>query len=274
MAQSVEEMKAQNKADGCLIGMGRKKSMRRRYWEPLQYALDELADPKADFSDLMMALRILDNAGITYAPQEIPWMEISNRYPTPPPRKIMPYIHPGPVEDDIEALAVEYGYPKIVAEPLSDDPDVDLEELAWELALAEAEDLAGGGPYVGCLVIPTLATVRPEFQQEYPVTDSLVNLTSQVSPVVAEPVAAPAEIKVEIPAPTVEGNSVPPACASLTEKITWHIQHGVRDLPVLAKGCGRDYAAVCRSVTTLKQQKIIHMVDGGWEMVTKGGCNG
>jgi hypothetical protein len=176
LARSIEGMKSRNQSNGCRVGQGRLKSMTRESWEHLQYAADELSNPQAGIDEILLGIQCLARSGITYQDQEIPWDEIHARYPVPPRRKIKPMVWPGPVEDDIEALAAEYGYPKIVAEPLSDDPDIDLDELAWELALAEAQDLADDGPYVGCLVIP-------------------------VSPVVAEPVAAPAEIEVEIPMP-------------------------------------------------------------------------
>ena len=59
-----------------------------------------------------------------------------------------------------------------------------------------------------------------------------------------------------------------PACASLSEQITWHIQHGVCDIVALAKACGRNYDPMSRAVEDLVKRCIIHKVDGGWQMVT------
>jgi len=60
-----------------------------------------------------------------------------------------------------------------------------------------------------------------------------------------------------------------PELGTLMERVTWHIGHGVRDIPVLTTLCRRDYPAVCRVIDELKKQNIIYQVDGGWQMVTR-----
>lgn len=88
--------------------------MTREPWEHLQYAVDLLDNPKANIYDLLTAIECLRHSGINYEAQPIPWDEIEEMYPRPPARAITPIMHPGPPEEDIEALALEYGYTRVV----------------------------------------------------------------------------------------------------------------------------------------------------------------
>jgi hypothetical protein len=114
LSSSVAAMKSRNTSNGYLIGVGRKKSMTREPWEHLQYAVDLLDNPKANIYDLLTAIECLRHSGINYEAQPIPWDEIEEMYPRPPARAITPIMHPGPPEEDIEALALEYGYTRVV----------------------------------------------------------------------------------------------------------------------------------------------------------------
>jgi hypothetical protein len=137
---------------------------------------------------------------------------------------------PPAVEEEEEDRV--YSQPDLTGATLWSETD-DGAEATRKAEIEAQEDLADGGPYVGCDEVPY----------------------------------APAEIKVDIPAPTVEESVAPPPYAPLTELIKWHIQHGVRDLLALAEICGRDYPTMWRVATEMKKQNIIHTVNGGWEMV-------
>lgn len=114
LTESISKIKSKNQSNGWLVGAGRKKSMVREPWEHLEYAADKLASPKAGIYDVLTGIQCLAHSGVTYESQPIPWDTINENYPAPPPRKITPILIPGPVEEDIEALALEYGYTRVV----------------------------------------------------------------------------------------------------------------------------------------------------------------
>jgi hypothetical protein len=131
LALSVRQIKAQNQANGCLVGLGRKKSMTREPWEHLQYAADLLARPGADVDDLLVGIECLRDTNPDYVARPIPWDVIHAEYPRLPSRPFVAIMHPGPPEEDIEALAEEYGYTRAVpGEPIPAEA-IEPEEYEW-----------------------------------------------------------------------------------------------------------------------------------------------
>jgi hypothetical protein len=161
------------------------------------------------------------------------------------PRKYKPFkpnrhkrktLPPGPVEDDIEALALEYCYTRVVPKTPA---VVDVFE--------EAE--ADIGAEIPAPVEPT-----SEPAAKYP--------PAETTPEPVTPVVAKAPAPETMPAPVAPSQDAP-----LTEQIVWHIQHGVHDVTDYMKLCKKDYDAVIRAVTVLAKQNIIHKVGGRWHMV-------
>ena len=122
LADLIAKIKSQNQSNGYIVRRGWKNSAEceTEQWRHLQFAYNHLIRPEADIHDLLMAIECLKHSDIDYKDRPIPWGTIHAECPEPASRKFTPIIHPGPPEEDIEALAIECGYTKRT-EPVAKD---------------------------------------------------------------------------------------------------------------------------------------------------------